>query len=98
MVGFGKAVLGMAAAVEQSLGNHITTGLVSVPKGILETAVTSFPHYLLQSGSKIRYVICSYCETEFYAFLMVVGTGYQKVENTTSLMQLLTLQPKRYCL
>ena len=54
MVGFGKAVLGMAAAVEQLLGNHISTGLVSVPKGILKTARAAFPHYLLQSGSKIR--------------------------------------------
>ena len=54
VVGFGKAVLGMAAAVEQLLGNHISTGLVSVPKGILETARTAFPHYLLQNGSKIR--------------------------------------------
>ena len=54
MVGFGKAVLGMAAAVEQLLGSHISTGLISVPKGILETAKTVFPHYLLQYGSKIR--------------------------------------------
>ena len=57
VVGFGKAVLGMAAAVEKSLGNHITTGLISVPKGILETAKTMFPHYLLQSDSKIRCTI-----------------------------------------
>lgn len=55
VVGFGKAVLGMAAAVDQLLGNHISTGLVSVPEGILETAKTMFPHYLLQSDSKIRY-------------------------------------------
>ena len=55
MVGFGKAVLGMTAAVDQLLGNHISTGLISVPKGILETARTVFPHYLLQNDSNIRY-------------------------------------------
>ena len=56
MVGFGKAVLGMATAVEQLLGDHIMSGLISAPKGILETAKRTFPHYLPSSDSKIRYV------------------------------------------
>ena len=54
MVGFGKAVLGMAAAVEKLLGEHITTGMISVPKGILETAAEKFPQHLLSDRSKIR--------------------------------------------
>ena len=54
-MGFGKAVLGMATAVERLLGDHITTGLVSVPRGIVETAAKMFPHCLPQSNSKIRY-------------------------------------------
>ena len=54
LVGFGKAVLGMAAAVERLLGNHLTTGLISVPEGMLETAKREFLNYLLQSDSKIR--------------------------------------------
>ncbi|XP_029455346.1 glycerate kinase [Rhinatrema bivittatum] len=34
LVGFGKAVLGMAAEVEKILGDHLVQGLVSVPLGI----------------------------------------------------------------
>ncbi|XP_004581836.1 glycerate kinase [Ochotona princeps] len=34
LVGFGKAVLGMAAAAEELLGQHIVQGVISVPKGI----------------------------------------------------------------
>ncbi|XP_074861317.1 glycerate kinase [Carettochelys insculpta] len=34
LVGFGKAVLGMAAAAEEILGHHLTQGVVSVPHGI----------------------------------------------------------------
>uniref|UniRef100_A0A5F9D057 Glycerate kinase n=1 Tax=Oryctolagus cuniculus TaxID=9986 RepID=A0A5F9D057_RABIT len=34
LVGFGKAVLGMAAAAEEILGQHIVQGVISVPKGI----------------------------------------------------------------
>lgn len=34
LVGFGKAVLGMAAAAEEILGHHLIRGVVSVPHGI----------------------------------------------------------------
>uniref|UniRef100_A0A8C5P233 Glycerate kinase n=1 Tax=Jaculus jaculus TaxID=51337 RepID=A0A8C5P233_JACJA len=34
LVGFGKAVLGMAAAAEELLGHHPVQGAISVPKGI----------------------------------------------------------------
>lgn len=34
LVGFGKAVLGMAAAAEELLGQHLVQGVVSVPRGI----------------------------------------------------------------
>ncbi|XP_067908164.1 glycerate kinase [Heterodontus francisci] len=34
LVGFGKAVLGMAAAVEEILGDHLLQGVISVPLGI----------------------------------------------------------------
>lgn len=34
LVGFGKAVLGMAAAAEEILGDHLVRGIVNVPLGI----------------------------------------------------------------
>ncbi|KAM4821634.1 glycerate kinase isoform 2-T11 [Thomomys bottae] len=34
LVGFGKAVLGMAAAAEELLSQHLVQGVISVPKGI----------------------------------------------------------------
>lgn len=34
LVGFGKAVLGMAAAAEDLLGQHLVQGVISVPRGI----------------------------------------------------------------
>lgn len=34
LVGFGKAVLGMAAAADELLGQHLVQGVISVPKGI----------------------------------------------------------------
>uniref|UniRef100_A0ABM5FKE1 Glycerate kinase n=2 Tax=Pogona vitticeps TaxID=103695 RepID=A0ABM5FKE1_9SAUR len=37
LVGFGKAVLGMAAAAEEILGDHLVRGVISVPQGIQET-------------------------------------------------------------
>ncbi|NWJ05912.1 GLCTK kinase, partial [Crypturellus undulatus] len=37
LVGFGKAVLGMAAAAEDILGEQLTRGIVSVPTGIQES-------------------------------------------------------------
>ncbi|NXG37198.1 GLCTK kinase, partial [Dromaius novaehollandiae] len=37
LVGFGKAVLGMAAAAEDILGEHLARGIVSVPLGIQES-------------------------------------------------------------
>ncbi|XP_042310031.1 glycerate kinase isoform X2 [Sceloporus undulatus] len=37
LVGFGKAVLGMAAAAEDILGEHLVRGVISVPHGIQET-------------------------------------------------------------
>uniref|UniRef100_UPI00358DFC29 glycerate kinase n=1 Tax=Myxine glutinosa TaxID=7769 RepID=UPI00358DFC29 len=36
VVGFGKAVLGMAAYVDALLGDHIIRGIVSIPKGLPE--------------------------------------------------------------
>ncbi|KAK1158657.1 glycerate kinase-like [Acipenser oxyrinchus oxyrinchus] len=36
LVGFGKAVLGMAAVAERILGDHLVRGVVSVPHGIQE--------------------------------------------------------------
>ncbi|XP_004676148.1 PREDICTED: glycerate kinase [Condylura cristata] len=37
LVGFGKAVLGMAAAAEELLGHHLVQGVISVPRGIRAT-------------------------------------------------------------
>lgn len=37
LVGFGKAVLGMAAAAEEILGDHLTRGIINVPLGIQES-------------------------------------------------------------
>ena len=37
MVGFGKAVLGMAAEAERIVGDHLVNGVISVPHGIQET-------------------------------------------------------------
>ena len=54
MVAFGKAVLGMVAAVEGIIGEHIVGGVASVPVGTMETARTHFPHYLPPETSKVR--------------------------------------------
>ncbi|KAG8523915.1 Glycerate kinase [Galemys pyrenaicus] len=37
LVGFGKAVLGMAAAAEELLGQHLVQGVISIPRGIRVT-------------------------------------------------------------
>ncbi|KAM3844948.1 glycerate kinase isoform 1-T2 [Vipera latastei] len=37
LVGFGKAVLGMAAVAEDILGGYLTRGIISIPQGIQET-------------------------------------------------------------
>ncbi|XP_066520963.1 glycerate kinase [Hoplias malabaricus] len=55
MVGFGKAVLGMAAEAERIVGDHLVQGVISVPHGIQET----LQHHgklnmLLGSSSRIK--------------------------------------------
>ncbi|KAF5904282.1 glycerate kinase isoform X1, partial [Clarias magur] len=55
LVGFGKAVLGMAAEAERIVGDHLVHGIVSVPHGIQET----LRHHrklnmLLDARSKIK--------------------------------------------
>lgn len=37
LVGFGKAVLGMAAEAERIVGDHLMTGIISVPCGIQQS-------------------------------------------------------------
>ncbi|KAM4722615.1 glycerate kinase isoform 2-T2 [Rhinophrynus dorsalis] len=37
LVGFGKAVLGMAAAVEQIVGKNLQRGIISIPRGMEES-------------------------------------------------------------
>lgn len=37
LVGFGKAVLGMAAETERIMGDHLVKGIISVPHGIQQT-------------------------------------------------------------
>uniref|UniRef100_A0A3Q3WY05 Glycerate kinase n=1 Tax=Mola mola TaxID=94237 RepID=A0A3Q3WY05_MOLML len=44
LVGFGKAVLGMAAEAERIVGDHLMTGIISVPCG----------HLLLKENSRIK--------------------------------------------
>ena len=56
MVAFGKAVLGMVAAVEGIIGEHIIGGVASVPVGAMETARAHFPHYLPPEASKVKCV------------------------------------------
>nr|XP_023023246.1 glycerate kinase-like isoform X2 [Leptinotarsa decemlineata] len=49
VVGFGKAVLGMATEIEKVLGNQLERGIVSVPEGIFEK-------YQNVPRTKIQYV------------------------------------------
>lgn len=55
LVGFGKAVLGMAAEVERILGDHLVKGVVSVPHGIQQTLQQhGKSHLLLKEDSQIK--------------------------------------------
>ncbi|RUS80655.1 hypothetical protein EGW08_011605 [Elysia chlorotica] len=54
VVGMGKAVSGMARIVEDILGNHIVTGVISIPHGIQEQIQEENAKLLLKSSSKIQ--------------------------------------------
>ncbi|XP_007550340.1 glycerate kinase [Poecilia formosa] len=55
LVGFGKAVLGMAAEVERILGDHLVRGVISVPHGIQQTLQQhGKSHLLLEADSRIK--------------------------------------------
>ncbi|XP_076469734.1 glycerate kinase-like isoform X4 [Babylonia areolata] len=55
VVGFGKAVLGMARAVEDILGEHVVSGIVSIPRGQREILKEKGKgDLLLWSGSQIQ--------------------------------------------
>ncbi|XP_044071658.1 glycerate kinase isoform X2 [Siniperca chuatsi] len=47
LVGFGKAVLGMAAEAERIMGDHLVKGVISVPHGIQQTLQQHGKHHLL---------------------------------------------------
>ncbi|XP_011370859.1 glycerate kinase [Pteropus vampyrus] len=55
LVGFGKAVLGMAAAAEELLGQHLVQGVISVPKGIrVAMECTGKQEMLLKPHSRVQ--------------------------------------------
>ncbi|XP_004715256.1 glycerate kinase [Echinops telfairi] len=55
LVGFGKAVLGMAAAAEELLGQHLVQGVISVPRGIRAAVERAGKHeMLLKPHSRIQ--------------------------------------------
>ncbi|XP_013861884.1 glycerate kinase [Austrofundulus limnaeus] len=55
VVGFGKAVLGMAAEVERIMGDHLVRGVISVPRGIQQTLQQhGKDHLLLKENSRIK--------------------------------------------
>ncbi|KAM6927375.1 glycerate kinase isoform 1-T2 [Xenentodon cancila] len=55
LVGFGKAVLGMAAEVEKIMGDHLVKGVISVPHGIQQTLQQHGKgHLLLKENSSIK--------------------------------------------
>ncbi|NWH62275.1 GLCTK kinase, partial [Geococcyx californianus] len=57
LVGFGKAVLGMAAAAEEILGDHLVRGIISVPLGIQESLQRAgMQEMLLKPHSKIQVI------------------------------------------
>ncbi|NXN56666.1 GLCTK kinase, partial [Rynchops niger] len=57
LVGFGKAVLGMAAAAEEILGDHLVRGIINVPLGIQESLQRAgMQEMLLKPCSKIQVI------------------------------------------
>ncbi|TKS71284.1 Glycerate kinase [Collichthys lucidus] len=55
LVGFGKAVLGMAAEAERIVGDHLVKGIISVPHGIQQTMKQHGKnHLLLKENSRIK--------------------------------------------
>ncbi|XP_062441828.1 glycerate kinase [Rhea pennata] len=57
LVGFGKAVLGMAAAAEEILGEHLARGIVSVPLGIQKSLQRAgMQDMLLRPRSRIEVI------------------------------------------
>ncbi|KAM4612733.1 glycerate kinase isoform 2-T2 [Polymixia lowei] len=55
LVGFGKAVLGMAAEAERIVGDHLVKGVISVPHGIQETLRQhGKDRMLLKDNSRIK--------------------------------------------
>ncbi|CAG5980009.1 unnamed protein product [Menidia menidia] len=55
VVGFGKAVLGMAAEVERIMGDHLVRGVISVPHGIQQSLQQHGKgHLLLKEDSQIK--------------------------------------------
>ncbi|NXS65829.1 GLCTK kinase, partial [Pandion haliaetus] len=57
LVGFGKAVLGMAAAAEEVLGDHLVRGIISVPLGIQDSLQQAgMQEMLLKPHTKIQII------------------------------------------
>ena len=54
VVAFGKAVLGMLAALQRLLGNHIVDGVASVPVGAVEATLKRFPDHV-PSRDRVRW-------------------------------------------
>ncbi|XP_071350414.1 glycerate kinase [Trachinotus anak] len=55
MVGFGKAVLGMASEAERIMGDHLVKGVISVPHGIQQILQQhGKDHLLLKENSRIK--------------------------------------------
>ncbi|KAM9410140.1 glycerate kinase [Pholidichthys leucotaenia] len=55
LVGFGKAVLGMAAEAERIIGDHLVKGIINVPHGIQQTLRQHGKgHLLLKENSRIK--------------------------------------------
>lgn len=55
VVGFGKAVLGMATLLEQILGDRLTCGIATVPHGIFKQ-FADLPQLLPKKGSRITFI------------------------------------------